>query len=62
MSLMKRTLSDALDLTMKDPWVPATNYLEHCWDVSTFCALVWILCGEQFNYYKTSTASGKHCI
>jgi hypothetical protein len=52
----KNTLAEALLLGNKDPRPPAANYHELKLDLDTFCALLWVMLGEQCDYFDNCNA------
>lgn len=48
------TLAEALLLGKKDPHPPASNYHKLKFNLGTLCALLWVLFGEQCNYFDNS--------
>ena len=47
-----RVLEEALKLSRGDPRAPAGNYFELKLNITTFCALLFVLFGEKCDYYR----------
>lgn len=48
-----RVLEEALKLSRSDPRAPAGNYFELKLNITTFCALLYVLFGAKCEYYKS---------